>query len=215
MATATKESDKLNRNLLSPGVWQQNYHNAVYDPGFLPVTTAVKLDRHWLVDFRYVWWRMEEEQRLKELPSVLRTTEIEVFFRKHIDINRDCNLRNPNHTFNLLTTGAQSYSVAALMQASYSNNVYDNQCATCKKGQGPWADCVKMRIDDGSGFFEDYKFLGGHCTNCRYSYPRKVCEHGMTSSFAQHRTRTAPLIPSKTEQIQKNTQAATNSANRS
>ena len=66
IATATKEGDKLNRNLLSPGVWQQNYHNAVYDLGFLPVTTAVKLDRHWLVDFRYVWWRMEEEQRQQD-----------------------------------------------------------------------------------------------------------------------------------------------------
>ena len=61
-----KESDKLNRNLLSPGIWQQNYHNAVYDPSFLPVTTAVKLDRRWLVDVRYVWWRMEEEQRQQD-----------------------------------------------------------------------------------------------------------------------------------------------------
>ena len=182
----TKKSQQLNHNLLSAGILQPYGVNAVYDWRILPITAAVSLNKQWLLDFQYVYWRLVEDERLGELPSWLRTVDIEVIFRRGITIDRDPRLRltKAGHTFNLASHNAQFFVAAALIQSSHDSiiTVSGKHCDHCMKGNGPWAECAVMWLQpDGSGFFDDYRFFGGACMNCNYQKGAARCNHCMRS----------------------------------
>ncbi|GAB7364763.1 hypothetical protein MBLNU230_g5561t1 [Neophaeotheca triangularis] len=109
---------------------------------------------------------------LKQLPAQVRNLEAQQFYA----LDRSLSLKHEPETlsekkFNLVSTKNTNYLPAAMTQAAEGRKIHegDAACTGCKKGNGPWKNCITLE-------HKGKKFMKGAYGNCGYSNHFDRCD---------------------------------------